>query len=95
LKLTPGQGDTPVVTMHTGRTSFDVTGEPLKEQMEAFKAPIRQKYEDEGNPYHATARLWDDENWEPYLELALSSALATSLVLFNLSYNLRMIPEET
>jgi len=31
-----------------------------KDEMEAFKAPIRQKYEDEGNPYHATARLWDD-----------------------------------
>ncbi len=27
---------------------------------EAFKAPIRQQYETEGNPYHATARLWDD-----------------------------------
>src|SRR5690606_28942512 len=30
------------------------------EETEAFKAPIRQKYEDEGNPYYATARLWDD-----------------------------------
>ena len=27
---------------------------------EAFKAPIRAKYEEEGNPYYATARLWDD-----------------------------------
>ncbi len=26
----------------------------------AFKAPITQQYEDEGNPYYATARLWDD-----------------------------------
>ncbi len=30
------------------------------EEAEAFKAPIRQTYEDEGNPYYATARLWDD-----------------------------------
>jgi 3-methylcrotonyl-CoA carboxylase beta subunit len=30
------------------------------EQLEQFKAPIRAKYEEEGNPYHATARLWDD-----------------------------------
>ncbi|HEX7742101.1 MAG TPA: carboxyl transferase domain-containing protein, partial [Sphingobium sp.] len=30
------------------------------EEAEAFKAPILAKYEDEGNPYHATARLWDD-----------------------------------
>ncbi|CAH1652920.1 Methylcrotonyl-CoA carboxylase carboxyl transferase subunit [Hyphomicrobiales bacterium] len=27
---------------------------------EAFKAPIRDRYEEEGNPYYATARLWDD-----------------------------------
>src|SRR5262252_5128718 len=27
---------------------------------EAFKAPIRARYEEEGNPYYATARLWDD-----------------------------------
>jgi len=25
-----------------------------------FKAPIAAKYEEEGHPYHATARLWDD-----------------------------------
>ena len=27
---------------------------------EAFKAPIRSNYEEEGSPYFATARLWDD-----------------------------------
>ena len=35
------------------------------EEAEAFKGPIRQKYEDEGNPYHATARLWDDGIIDP------------------------------
>ncbi|WP_068080292.1 carboxyl transferase domain-containing protein [Novosphingobium rosa] len=35
------------------------------QQAEAFKAPIRQKYEDEGNPYYATARLWDDGIIDP------------------------------
>ena len=35
------------------------------EQAEQFKAPIRQKYEDEGNPYYATARLWDDGVIDP------------------------------
>ncbi len=35
------------------------------EEAETFKAPIRQKYEDEGNPYHATARLWDDGVIDP------------------------------
>jgi 3-methylcrotonyl-CoA carboxylase beta subunit len=35
------------------------------EEAEAFKAPVRQRYEDEGNPYHATARLWDDGVIDP------------------------------
>ena len=35
------------------------------EQAEAFKAPVRQKYEDEGNPWYATARLWDDGIIDP------------------------------
>jgi len=35
------------------------------EEAEAFKAPIRRKYEDEGNPWHATARLWDDGIIDP------------------------------
>jgi len=35
------------------------------EEAEAFKAPIRQKYEDEGNPYYATARMWDDGVIDP------------------------------
>ncbi|MFM5953242.1 MAG: carboxyl transferase domain-containing protein [Novosphingobium sp.] len=50
------------------------------EQAEAFKAPIRQRYEDEGNPYHATARLWDDGVIDPaqtrdVLGLALAATL--------------------
>jgi 3-methylcrotonyl-CoA carboxylase beta subunit len=35
------------------------------EEAEGFKAPIRQRYEDEGNPWHATARLWDDGIIDP------------------------------
>ncbi|TNE41750.1 MAG: methylcrotonoyl-CoA carboxylase [Sphingomonadales bacterium] len=35
------------------------------EEAEAFKAPIRRKYEEEGNPWHATARLWDDGVIDP------------------------------
>ncbi len=30
------------------------------EEQEAIAAPIREKYEREGNPYFGTARLWDD-----------------------------------
>ena len=51
-----------------------------KREAEAFKAPIREKYETEGNPYYATARLWDDGVIDPadsrrLLGLALSAAL--------------------
>ena len=35
------------------------------EQAAAFKAPVRRKYEDEGNPFYATARLWDDGVVDP------------------------------
>jgi 3-methylcrotonyl-CoA carboxylase beta subunit len=47
---------------------------------DAFKAPIRAQYETEGNPYYATARLWDDGIILPsetrrVLSLAFSVAL--------------------
>jgi 3-methylcrotonyl-CoA carboxylase beta subunit len=50
------------------------------EEEEAFKAPIRQQYEDQGNPYYATARLWDDGVIDPkdtrtVLGLGLSAAM--------------------
>ena len=32
---------------------------------EDFKAPIRDQYEAQGNPYYATARLWDDGIIDP------------------------------
>ncbi|MDR0259831.1 MAG: methylcrotonoyl-CoA carboxylase, partial [Comamonas sp.] len=35
------------------------------EEEEAFKAPIRQQYEDQGHPYYASARLWDDGVIDP------------------------------
>jgi 3-methylcrotonyl-CoA carboxylase beta subunit len=47
---------------------------------EAFKAPIRDQFEAEGNPYYATARLWDDGIIDPLdtrrvLALGISAAL--------------------
>ena len=50
------------------------------EEEEAFKAPVREQYEREGHPYHATARLWDDGVILPadtrrVLGLGLSAAL--------------------
>jgi 3-methylcrotonyl-CoA carboxylase beta subunit len=42
-------------------------GKPSMTQEEAdeFKRPILEKYENEGNPYHSTARLWDDGVIDP------------------------------
>jgi len=53
--------------------------EMTDEEREDFKAPILEKYEDEGNPYHSTARLWDDGVIDPVdtrmvLALGLSAA---------------------
>ena len=50
------------------------------EEEEAFKAPIRRQYEDQGHPYFATARLWDDGIIDPadtrrVLALGLSASL--------------------
>ncbi len=55
--------------------------DPLtQEEADAFKAPILEKYETEGNPYYSTARLWDDGVIDPadtreVLGLALSVTL--------------------
>ncbi|RMG72603.1 MAG: methylcrotonoyl-CoA carboxylase, partial [Chloroflexi bacterium] len=58
------------------------SGQPdmTPEEQEAFKQPILEKYEKEGNPYYATARLWDDGILDPIqlrrvLGLALSACL--------------------
>ncbi|TSD48407.1 methylcrotonoyl-CoA carboxylase [Rhodococcus sp. KBS0724] len=57
---------------------LDSAGNPWSaEDEEAFKAPIREQYEAQGNPYYSTARLWDDGVIDPadtrtVLGLALS-----------------------
>ena len=47
---------------------------------QAFKEPLRKKYEEEGHPYYASARLWDDGVIDPaqtrdVLGLAISASL--------------------
>ena len=45
----------------------------------AFKAPIREQFEREGNPYYASARLWDDGILDPLeSRAALGLALAAT-----------------
>ncbi len=55
-------------------------GEWSEDEEEAFKAPIREQYEQQGHPYYATARLWDDGVIDPVdtrdvLGLALDAAV--------------------
>jgi 3-methylcrotonyl-CoA carboxylase beta subunit len=50
------------------------------DEEEAFKAPIRAQYEEQGHPYYASARLWDDGIIDPVdtrrvLGLAISASM--------------------
>jgi 3-methylcrotonyl-CoA carboxylase beta subunit len=50
------------------------------EEEHAFSAPIRAKYEQQGHPYYATARLWDDGIIDPAdTRMCLGLGLAASL----------------
>jgi 3-methylcrotonyl-CoA carboxylase beta subunit len=63
------------------RDGMEAKGETWSmEEEEAFKAPIRRQYEEQGHPYFATARLWDDGIIDPadtrrVLALGLSASL--------------------
>ncbi len=48
-----------LATVHRDADKWD------EREAEAFKAPIRDDYEAQGNPWHATARLWDDGIIDP------------------------------
>jgi len=49
-------------------------------EVRAFKQPTLDKYEQEGNPYYSTARLWDDGVIDPAdTRTVLALALAASL----------------
>jgi 3-methylcrotonyl-CoA carboxylase beta subunit len=63
------------------RDGLEARGETWSDDEEAaFKAPVRDRYETEGDPYFATARLWDDGIIDPaqtrdVLGLSISAAL--------------------
>ncbi len=63
------------------RDNIEAAGESWPEaQAEAFMEPIRAQYETQGNPYYASARLWDDGIIDPVdtrrvLGLGISTAL--------------------
>ncbi len=63
------------------RDGYESSGTSWSKQAEEeFKAPIREQYEHQGNPYYATARLWDDGVIDPIdtrrvLGMAISASL--------------------
>jgi 3-methylcrotonyl-CoA carboxylase beta subunit len=66
------------------------SGSPWSDaEREAFKQPIRDQYESQGNPYYSTARLWDDGVIDPAdtrRVLGLSLAVAANAPLEPVSY---------
>ncbi len=72
-------GDQAAAVLATVRRSqLEAAGEEWsQDDEEAFRAPIRERYEAQGNPYYSSARLWDDGVIDPretrtVLGLALS-----------------------
>ncbi|KAK3757066.1 hypothetical protein RRG08_012095 [Elysia crispata] len=69
------------VMAQISREQREREGKPWSEEMEEkLKAPIIAKYEEEGSPYYASARLWDDGVIDPkdtrtVLGLSISAAL--------------------
>jgi 3-methylcrotonyl-CoA carboxylase beta subunit len=67
------------------REQLEGRGEEWSADAEAaFKAPIAEQFEQQGNPYYSTARLWDDGIIDPadtrtVLGLALDVCSKTSL----------------
>ena len=63
------------------RDQIERAGDTWSEQQEAeFKQPILDRYEEQGHPYYASARLWDDGVIDPaqtrqVLGLAISASL--------------------
>jgi 3-methylcrotonyl-CoA carboxylase beta subunit len=63
------------------REAMEARGEDWSgEEEDAFKAPVRARFEEQSDPYYASARLWDDGIIDPadtrmVLALALSAGL--------------------
>ncbi|MFH0765358.1 MAG: carboxyl transferase domain-containing protein [Calditrichota bacterium] len=70
------------VLLQVKQEQLEKAGKPLMtpEEQEEFKRPTLEKYEREGSPYYATARLWDDGIIDPLdTRTALGLAIAMSL----------------
>src|SRR4029077_7121896 len=48
------------------QAQLEAAGKKMSDaEVRAFKQPILDKYDEEGNPYYSTARLWDDGVIDP------------------------------
>ena len=69
-----------MVLSQVRRDNIEAKGDAWSaEEEDIFRNPIRAQYEHQGNPYYATARLWDDGVIDPadtrlVLGLGLSAA---------------------
>jgi 3-methylcrotonyl-CoA carboxylase beta subunit len=69
-----------MVLSQVRRDNIEAKGDTWSaEEEDKFRSPIRAQYEHQGNPYYATARLWDDGVIDPVdtrlvLGLGLSAA---------------------
>jgi acetyl-CoA carboxylase carboxyltransferase component len=67
------------------QAQLEAAGKKMSDaEVRAFKQPILDKYDEEGNPYYSTARLWDDGIIDPaetrtVLGLALTAALGAPI----------------
>jgi 3-methylcrotonyl-CoA carboxylase beta subunit len=73
------QAATVLATIRRDSLAAKGTDWPAEEE-ERFKGPIREQYEEQGHPYYATARIWDDGIIDPLdtrmtLGLGISAAL--------------------
>jgi 3-methylcrotonyl-CoA carboxylase beta subunit len=74
-----------MVLSQVRRDNIEGKGETWSsEDEDTFRSPIRAQYEKQGNPYYATARLWDDGVIDPadtrlVLGLGLSAAANTPI----------------
>ncbi|MGH6851412.1 MAG: carboxyl transferase domain-containing protein, partial [Methylocella sp.] len=63
------------------RDNFEAAGRAwTAREEEAYKAPVRERFERQAHPYYASARLWDDGIIDPaetrmVLGLSISAAL--------------------
>ena len=74
------------------REGIEAKGESWSpDEEEAFKSPIREQYEEQGNPYYSTARLWDDGVIDPLdtrLMVGLALGAAANAPLEPVSYGI-------